>query len=295
MTVTIDKNHVIAYQNNIIHLSAQRGSRLMGTVMNKDIVGKFGYFDLLAPSEAVKHTTRFGKTNIIDQEHSRRLVNLVEFDWGTFIDRIDTVRMIIDVQGPYVTNAVDALGRSKDTLIIAAATGNAIDVDAAEAQTNVALPAAQIIDKDVGGVASDLNIAKLIAAKRVFWDNDVDLDLPENRLVCVLNGSALESLLNTTDTTSSDFNTVRALVKGDLDQFMGMDFIKSNRLLDNAASEKQILIYAKSGIGLGIGMDMQVSIDRIPEQRNNILVQAAQQLDATRVEDKKVVSVECVQ
>ena len=39
----------------------------------------------------------------------------------------------------------------------------------------------------------------------------------------------IEALLGDTSVTSSDFNTVKALVQGDVDTFMGFKFIVTNR------------------------------------------------------------------
>lgn len=67
---------------------------------------------------------------------------------------------------------------------------------------------------------TNLTVAKLIEASFQLNNQDVD---PMNRFI-VATPSQQASLLNETETTSTDFNTQRTLVNGMIDTFMGFKF-----------------------------------------------------------------------
>ena len=90
--------------------------------------------------------------------------------------------------------------RAIDDLIIAAATGNAVDGDG----SNVALPAGQKIAHGSAG----LTLAKLISAKEILDGNEVD---EEDRFF-VLGSQQVSNFLNTTEVKSADYNSIKAFV-----------------------------------------------------------------------------------
>jgi hypothetical protein len=118
--------------------------------------------------------------------------------------------------------------------------------------------------------------------------------------------------LATTQVTSSDYNSVKALVDGKIDTFMGFKFIRSQRLPTrsgtlafdtatgavgsgggDAAGYRRCFAWAKSGLLLAIGID---SISDISERKDKSLatqVYHAQTCGATRMEEEKVVEILC--
>lgn len=297
MSLEVTKAFVQNFHDDVIHLSQQDGSVLMGTVRTKDVVGKYDHFDRLAATKAVKRTSRHGDTPRVDVPHSRRRLIMSDYEWSELIDKADAIRMLIDFKSPYAEAAAMALGRSMDDEIIAAFTGNAQSIDADDASANVALPAGQIVDEDFGAADSNLTIKKLIEARRVLRANNINLKKEE--LYCVINASAEASLLNTTEVTSADYNSVKALVRGEIDTFLGFKFIHTEALLgtaDGTDTDPVLCIaYAKSGMGLGIGQSIQVRVDELPTKSYSTQVFASMSLGATRIEDEKVVSIQCVQ
>jgi hypothetical protein len=67
-------------------------------------------------------------------------------------------------------------------------------------------------------VRTGLTLAKLLSAKETM-DGD---DVPENGRVIVCTSDQISDLLNTTEIKSSDFNTVKALARGEIDSFLGI-------------------------------------------------------------------------
>jgi hypothetical protein len=299
MSNQITTAFVQQFSDNLIMLAQQKGSRLRDAVMNKLVTGDAAYFERIGPTDAQLRTTRHGNSPQVDTPHSRRRVTLADYEWGDLIDRQDEIRMLIDPKSPYAMNAAMAMGRKMDDLIISAATGSATSVSSSlsGSTSSVTLPTAQVVDEDFGtGSDSNLTVEKLIEARRILLKNNIDMDEP---LFIVVNASAIAALLNTTQITSSDYNTVKALVRGDIDSFMGFKFIHTERLNGTAdgtdTAPVEVIAFAKSGLALAVGQDINVRIAERSDKSFSTYVYASMSLGATRVEEEKVVKIECVQ
>jgi hypothetical protein len=297
MSNFIDVAFVQQYSDNIIQLAQQEGSRLRGTVMNKTVQAKLANFERLGATVAQKKVSRHGDTPLIDVPHSRRRVYMEDYEWAAMIDKEDEVRLLIDPKSSYAKAGAMALGRAMDDIIIAAATGNSISADAEETNSNVALPASQIISEDTGTTDSNLNIEKLILARQKLMAAEIDMS---EELTLVANASALMAgLMNETEIQSADFNTVKALVRGDIDTFMGFTFNRTERILGTADGSDTdpvlCLAYAKSAIGLAIGTDINSRISERADKSYLTQVYSCMIAGATRIEEEKVISIKCVQ
>jgi len=220
-----------------------------------------------------------------------------DYEWADLIDTNDEVRLLIDPKSGYAKAGGMALGRSMDDIIIAAVTGNSIAANAAETESSVALPATQKVSEDIGGTDTNLNIEKLISARQKLMAGEIDMN---EELTLVANASALMAgLMNETEIQSADFNTVKALVRGDIDTFMGFNFMRTERILGTAdgsdTDPKLCLAYAKSAIGLAIGKDIAVRISERDDKSYSTQVYACMTAGATRIEEEKVVQISCVQ
>ena len=161
------------------------------------------------------------------------------YEWADLIDDADKIRMLIDPTSTYAQAAASAIGRSMDDAIITAATGTA--KTGSSGSTDTSMLAGNIIAHG----SADLTIAKLINAK-ILDEGSVDPSIP--RYIAVA-PAQVEALLGTTQITSSDFNTVKALVAGEVDTFMGFKFIMSTRLAV-ASSIRTCFAWAEDGIKL---------------------------------------------
>ena len=129
----------------------------------------------------------------------------------------------------------------------------------------------------------------MLDAKNLFWANDVDED-EELFLACT--GKQLTDLLNIEEVTSSDYNTVKALVKGEINQFMGFTFIRSERIV-TTTDIAYCFAWAKSGITLGLGADIHTRISERADKNYLTQVWCGMSIGATRMEEKKVVEIGC--
>jgi|TARA_B100001094_G_scaffold149994_1_gene145144 hypothetical protein len=285
MSSQITTAFVEQYSANIQMLSQQMGSLLRDAVRIESIVGKDAYFDQIGKVTAQLKVSRHSDTPQIDTPHSRRRCSLADYEFADLIDQQDKVRLLIDPTSSYAKAAAYAMGRAMDDVIIAAALGTANT--GVSGGTAVALPAANITAVGTGG-ANTMNIAKLALAKQKLDAGDVD---PSIKRHIVVSPTEIQDLLNNTTVTSSDFNTVKALVQGEIDSFMGFKFHVSNRLTTNGAGNTQCIAFAEDGLLLGIGKDVTARIDERSDKSYATQVYYCQTIGATRMEEAKVISV----
>ena len=292
MSIQITTAFVEQYKGNVAHLAQQKGSRLRETVEMESVVGKTAFFEQIGQVAARVRTSRHSDTPRMDTPHARRRVSLVDYDWADLIDQEDKVRMLIDPASQYAQAAAWAMGRAMDDAIIVNAIGTAytgVDGSIQTAyDTSMTIP---VTVKDPAATAGNygMNVAKLLAAKEMLDSKDVDPD--EERFV-VLPARQITSLLNSTKTTSADYNTVKALVEGKIDTFVGFKFKRTQRTT-LSGTDDQCLYYVKSGIKLGIGKDASARISERADKNYATQVFYSMIIGATRMEEAKVGIITC--
>jgi hypothetical protein len=286
MSVQITTAFVEQYKSNVFHLAQQKGSKLRDAVRTESIVGKSHFFERIGSTAAVKRTSRHADTPRVDTPHSRRKVTMDDYDWADLIDDSDKVRLLISPQSEYAKAGAYAMGRTMDDVIIAAATGNAFG--GVSGGSSIPLPAGQKIAHGSTG----LTIAKLITAKEKLDAANVD---PDEARTIVCSAKQISDLLGTTQITSADFNSVKALVQGDIDTFMGFKFIRSERLGLDGNSNRQVLAFTNTSMGLALGKDIQTKISERADKNYSTQVYLCMTIGATRVEDEKVIEIACTE
>ena len=286
MSVQITTAFVEQYKSNVFHLAQQKGSKLRDAVRTESVTGKSHFFERIGSTAAVKRTSRHADTPRVDTPHSRRKVTMDDYDWADLIDDSDKVRLLISPQSEYAKAGAYAMGRTMDDVIIAAATGNAFG--GVSGGSTIALPAGQKIAHGSTG----LTIAKLISAKEKLDAANVD---PDEARTIVCSAKQISDLLGTTQITSADFNSVKALVQGDIDTFMGFKFIRSERLGTDSNGNRQVLAFTNTSMGLALGKDIQTKISERADKNYSTQVYLCMTIGATRVEDEKVIENACTE
>jgi hypothetical protein len=283
MSTQITTAFVEQYSANVQLLSQQSGSLLRDKVRVESVTGKNAFFDQIGSVTATVRSSRHSDTPQADTPHSRRRVSLADYEFADLIDDLDKVRMLADPTSSYAQAAAYAMGRAMDDAIIAAATGTAYTGVAGG--TSTALPAGNIItEASTGG----LTIAKLRQAKKILDLGDVD---PSIARFIIVGPKQIDDLLGTTEVTSSDFNTVKALAMGDINSFLGFNFIVSNRL-NLASSKRDCIAFAQDGLLLAVGKDATARIDERSDKGYATQVYYSAAFGATRMEESKVVKIQ---
>ena len=286
MSVQITTAFVEQYKSNVFHLAQQKGSKLRDAVRSETVTGKSHFFERIGDTAALKRTSRHSDTPRVDTPHSRRKVTMDDYDWADLVDQEDKVRMLISPQSEYAQAGAWAMGRAMDDALIAAATGTAYG--GVSGGTSVSLPSSQ---KVVHGSAN-LTIAKLLDAKKILDENETD---PEEPRYLVCSANQLSDFLNINEVKSSDFNTIKALVQGEIDTYLGFKFIRSERLGLDSSSNRQVLAFCQSAIGLAVGSDIQTKISERADKNYATQVFLSMNIGATRIEDEKMVEIACTE
>lgn len=284
MSFSIPQSFVDQFSANVQLLSEQRMSRLLATVQTEDVKGESFARDRIGMTKdaASETTDRHGDTPLDNTPHSRRWGFIRDYDVADLIDRQDRIRLLIDPQSSYTIKHAGVMGRTIDDEIIRAMRGSAATGrDGAGSQ---ALPATQKIAH--GGTG--MTLAKIIEAKEKLDIAEVDPMIPRYFAV---NSRAISQLLEDTKLTSADYNTVRTLQRGEINEFMGFNFVRLERLPNDGAGNSFALAYAMLGTVLGIAARPSTIAAPRPDKR------MAQQLytwgswGGVRVEDEMVVEV----
>jgi len=287
MSQGITTAFVQQYSANVQMLSQQMGPRLQDAVRLETVVAKNAFIDQIGRVTAQLRSSRHADTPQIDTPHQRRRLSIASYEFADLIDDQDKVRMLIDPTSSYAQAAAAAMGRAMDDVVITAALGTA-----STGETGSGSATLDATNNMVGSASSNdgLTIAKLTEAKRKMDLNDVDPSIP--RYIAV-GPKQIEDLLGTTQVTSSDFNTIKALVQGDVDTFMGFQFIMTNRLSIDSNDIRSCFAWAEDGITLGVGKDVQARIDERNDKGYATQVYYCMDIGAVRMEEAKVVKIFC--
>ena len=287
MSFQVTTAFVQQYSTNVQLLLQQRGSRLRDCVTVGSYTGKAAKaVEQIGEVTAQARTSRHADTPLISTPHDARWVHPTDYEWADMIDDQDKLRMLIDPTSPYAMNGAYALGRAMDSLIITAALGAALTGENGSTSTPFDTSNQQIA---VG--ATGLTVAKLRTAKKKLMANEVDVE--NDPLYCAVTAVQLDNLLGTTEVTSSDYNTVKALVSGSVDTFMGFKFIHTELLGLDGSSDRRCIAWAKSGLHLGIWNDITTKISERADKSYATQVYVKGTFGATRVEEGKVVEIIC--
>lgn len=304
----IPVHYVNAFNSNVWHLSQQKGSRLSGLVrveMQKAEKAYWDYYDLA--DEPTERVSKYADVVPTETSRGRRQTTFVNYEKAEFFDHLDSLKMIHDPKSPVSEAFQNSFGRKMDKIIIAGAIGTAYSGKAGA--TSVVLPTSQKLVAFDGSTTTGvgLNIKTLRAIKKKFNKNEV-----EGEIVLACTADDIDSLLAETAVTSEDFNTVKALVNGSVDAFMGIRFVRTELcpvLTANvtytvtngtygsgtgtvtAANGHSCVAFVKQGVIMVKAESMTSKISERNDKGDVIQLYAKMSLDATRLEEKCVMEV----
>ena len=149
------------------------------------------------------------------------------------------------------------------------------------------------VDTNVGGSTTNMNIDKLRAAAKALNQKNVP---SENRML-LMHASQLDALLGETETTSSDFATVKALVRGEIDTFMGFRFITIGDRDEGGVpkpSTRTCFAWHMDACGYAESMAQKTEVNYIPE-KTSFLVSSMFSAGAVAIDDEGIVKISCTE
>ena len=263
-----------AYSQNIMQLAQQKYSKLLNTVYIKpNVRGKTFFQDQIGQWAMELKGGRNVATPNNDPNLSRRMGIMLDYHDNRMLDRGDELKCISDPRSAYTIAAAASLGRKIDDIILDAMGGTAYSGETGS--TSVTNGNLSTI------TASNVTLAAIIAAKKLLDDKDVEM---EDRYF-VTNTQILNGLLANTNATSSDYVSVKALIRGEIDSWMGFKWIMSTRI----GATNLGLAYQKYGICLAMADAPLVRTDERSDLSYSWQVYYELNIGAVRLEEDRVV------
>lgn len=224
-------------------------------------------------------TLRVPQTDVVPMNVGFSTVTCTLQDWNAaeYSDIFSQAKVNFDERQELVQVVANAMGRRQDQLILdaLAASGTSLTVS-----------------NDIGGTDTNMNVAKLREAARLLNTNNVPAD---NRHI-IIHANGLNSLLAETSVTSSDFNSVKALVAGDINTFLGFTFHvlgdRSEGGLAISSSDRTCFAFHRDSLGYAEGIGMRTEINYIAE-KTSWLVNEVFSAGAIAIDAEGIVSITC--
>lgn len=249
MSTSLSVAAIASFDADVKHAYQDMG-KLRDTVRVKTgVVGSTHRFPKLAAGLA---TRRIRQTDVVPMNltHTNATATIEDWNAAEYTDVFDDSKTNISERAELAASIAKAISRREDQLII----------DALEATATTLTVASS-----VGGANTNLNVDKLRRASRLLGDNGVG---EEEELTYVGSYVGREGLLGETEATSADFNTVRALVNGEISTFVGFNFkwiaTRAEGGLDLTSGDRTTFAYAKTAMGHAVGMDQRMEVNYIP-------------------------------
>jgi len=262
-----------AYQGDAVLRNAVR--------MRTNVEGSTVKFPKIGKGTAQVRTPQ---TDVVPLNTSFSTVTATMTDYiaAEYSDIFDQQKVNFDERQELAQVVGKAIARREDQIII----------DVMEAASPGATIANTVVTSG-SATASDLNIGKIIAAKKALDAANVP---PQDRHA-VIHANNLAGLLGDERAISGDFQNIKALVAGELNTMMGFQFhIVGTRdeggLAIDGSSDRNTFFFHKSAIGCGVGIPPKVEVNYVPE-KTSFLVSAMYSAGAVAIDTAGLIKVTC--
>ena len=278
MAITIDKVYIQTFERNVRHLAQQADTRLRRFVTEKATDGQKHNWERLGSGEASLKAAARVATPTSDLPWSRRVSLAQTYHMGETVEQEDVVQMLIDPNSNVSAAIANGMKRKIDDILIAAATGTALNGDG----TTSTFPAGQVVGDGTGVISID----NILEVQEKFYKNDID---PDESKVMVISPTVQRKLMSLMEVTSGDYQNSKALATGMLPNWMGFDWVVSNRLLVPVAGQISCLAFTKRALGFQVNRDITAKVAEDPSLSFAWRIYAMMTMGAVRIEDGQIV------
>lgn len=254
---------------------AYQGSRMLAGVTRErnNVEGNVVKFPKIGKGTA---TVRVPQTDVtpLNVTYSQVSATMSDYIAAEYSDIFHQAKVNFDERRELVQVVGNAIGRRMDQLVIDA-------LNAASSPSTVAT--------SVGGAGTNMNLDKLLAAKKALDANNV----PAEGRCMLIHANGLSALLNETELTSSDFSTIKSLSAGEIDTFLGFKFIMLGDRDEGGLplpSTRTNFAFHRDAVGLGISMAQKSEINYVPE-KTSFLVSSMFSAAAVAIDDEGIVKI----
>ena len=266
-----------------VHQAYQSAAVLRGAArMRTGVIGDTVKFPKVGKGQA---SIRVPQTDVvpINAAFSQISVTLSDYVASEYSDIFNQQKVNFDERQELAQVVGNAIGRREDQILIDA-------LEAASAGTTVA----KTVVTSGSAASSNLNVGKIIAAKKGLDAANV----PPTDRHFVVHANNLAGLLSDERAISSDFQTLQALVQGNINQMMGFTFhIVGDRDeggLPLSSSDRTCFAFHRSALGCAVGIAPKTEINYIPE-KTSFLVTSMLSMGAAAIDVEGIVDVICAE
>lgn len=278
------------YSRIILPLARQERSLLFDRVYVKsDITGKCFYQDQIGKWEMSAKTTVNPDTPQNDPNLSRTRIDIGTYNDARMLDRSLRLQEFSDPMSETSYCISSAVGIQMDKLIYDALGGTAHRGETGA--TSVSFPAAKTVAADFAGTGSNTGLTTTKIRRAAKLLNAQGVPTYDRTFVCSATG--LEQLLGTTVVTNSDYNSIKALVAGEIDTWLGFKFVvlpdgiihvDNNNIADYFA-------FHKTGICFGMLEELFLRVEERADKSYSKQIYYEINAGAGRLEEAKVIKV----
>ena len=222
---------------------------------------------------------RVPQTDVVPMnvDYSQATVTLSDYIAAEYSDIFNQAKVNFDERQELVQVVSKSIGRRADQLIIDA-------LDAASSSLTVA--------SSIGGANTNLNLAKLLETKKLMDAANV----PSQGRHILVHANNLAGLLAETEVTSSDYNSVKTLVNGEVNTFLGFNFHvigdRDEGGLTLSSGDRQCFAWHQQALGYAEGMGIKTEINYIPE-KTSYLVASMFSAGSVGIDAEGIVEITC--
>jgi len=225
-------------------------------------------------------TVRVPQTDVtpLNVTYSQVTASMSDYIAAEYSDIFSQQKVNFDERRELVQVVGNAIGRRMDQLVIDALNASATTLTVATS---------------IGGASTNMNLAKLLDAKKLLDSNNV----PSEGRCMIIHANNLAGMLGETEITSADFTSVKALVQGEIDTFLGFKFVTIGDRDEGGLplpSTRTCFAFHRDAIGMGIGMNQKSEINYVPE-KTSFLVSSMFSAGAVAIDDEGIVKISCTE
>ena len=281
MATTLSPAFVTLFEAEV-HQAYQSSATLRNVArMRTGVEGSTAKFPILAKGSA---SVRTPSTDVVplNGTFSSVTATLTDYVASEYSDIFNQAKINFDERQELAKLVGNAIGRREDQIIIDA-------LIAGSAGTTVA----NTVVTSGSGSASDLNVGKIIEAKKGM---DAKSVTPTDRHM-IIHANSLASLLGDERAISADFAQVQALVRGEVNSFMGFQIHMigdrdEGGLPKDGSNDRTCLAFHRDAIGCAVGIPPKTEVNYIPE-KTSFLVTAMYSAGAIVIDANGLVDITC--
>ena len=252
MSKNLSSVAVTEFDNEVKHAYQGSGKLRNKCTLRTGVVGDTYKFRLMGKGAGNQKATAADVTPM-DISHSQPTATLANWNFPEYTDIFDQAEVNFDEKSQLAKTIGKAMGRREDQMLINSLTGGTYNTTATDAQ-----------GFSIAAGGTGFTHAKLLSLKKYYTDLEID-EMP----IILVEGAALEDLLNEEKVTSADYQNVRSLVNGTLENSTayGFQFCTVGNRRAEGGLGGNAYCYVPSALGLAVGtVDKMVDVNWIAQK-----------------------------